>query len=147
MEEPHRSCDRCDLKLSHFIEKVQPSQNCHKCGRYAFQESEPSYLYLITHPELKLHKVGIGAIGKDKNRLQSFVAQGWIVAGLWHENSNETTFRYETKFFTHLKEMIESSPTLGIEATGKWVGMWSESIDAEKISLQIVLEMIAKSRI
>lgn len=146
MEKSDNSCDKCDLKLSHFIEKVQPSQNCNECGRYAFKENAPSYLYLITHPGLKLHKVGIGTKGKDKNRLQNFVAEGWIVAGLWHEESKETTFKYEAKFFAHLKELIESDPALGITATGKWVDMWSESIDAEKIPLSVVLEMIAKSR-
>ena len=146
MEEPNISCDKCDLKLSHFIEKVQPRQNCKECGRYAYKENQPSYLYLITHPELKLHKVGIGTVGKDKNRLQNFVADGWIVAGLWHEESKERTFKYETQFFTRLKELTEDDPALGIAATGKWVGMWAELIDAEKIPLSVVLEMIAKSR-
>lgn len=146
MEKLDNSCNKCDLKLSNFIEKVQPSQNCHGCGRYAFKENEPSYLYLITHPELKLHKVGIGTVGKDKNRLQSFVTEGWIVAGLWHEESKERTFKYETQFFTRLKELTKNDPALGIAATGKWVGMWAESIDAEKIPLSVVLEMIAESR-
>lgn len=146
MEQSHYQCEKCDLILSHFVEKVQPIQNCNECGRYSFKESEPSYLYLITHPQLKLHKVGIGTVGKDKNRLQTFVSQGWVVAGLWHEKSKELTFKYETQFFSRLKTMVESNPALNTDATGKWLDMWSESIDAEQIPLPIVLEMITESR-
>lgn len=63
---------------------------------------DSSYLYLLTHPELKLHKIGIGTVGADKGHLQQLIDLGWVSQGMWHNSDKRRTFQWEKEIFKEL---------------------------------------------
>ena len=48
---------------------------CRYCARHGFDYLAPSVVYLITHPQLGAHKVGI--TGVDTTRLEAWRKHGW----------------------------------------------------------------------
>lgn len=136
-------CERCLFLISPIIEKVLVGDSCHECGRYRFDPSVLSYLYLLTHPTLKLHQVGIGTIRKDKGRLEKLLKEGWTVFGIWH-GDQRTTFLWEKKIFAQVKKIISAQKSENPNPIGKWVGTWSESISADAISATEIEKIISK---
>ena len=136
-------CEKCLFMLSPVVEKVLAGNSCKECGRYRFDPNELSYLYLLTHPTLKLHQVGIGTIGKDKGRLEKLLKEGWIAFGIWH-GDQRTTFLYEKKVFAQIKKIVSGKDSPGADPMGKWVDTWSESISADAISVQEIAKIITK---
>jgi hypothetical protein len=128
---------------SPVVEKVLAGNSCKECGRYRFDPSEPSYLYLLTHPTLKLHQVGIGTIGKDKGRLDKLLKEGWLAFGIWH-GDQRTTFLCEKKVFAQIKKIVSDKDSQGADPMGKWVDTWSESISADAISASEIEKIISK---
>lgn len=136
-------CEECLFMRSPVVEKVLAGNSCKECGRYRFVPSEPSYLYLMTHPTLKLHQVGIGTIGKDKGRLDKLLKEGWLAFGIWH-GDQRTTFLYEKKVFAQIKKIVSGKNFQGVDPMGKWVDTWSESISADVISASEIEKIITK---
>lgn len=139
----HSECNRCSALVSPIVEKVLAGDSCKECGRYSFKAGLPSYLYLLTHPTLKLHQIGIGTVGKDKDRLAKLLIDGWIAFGIWH-GDRRTTFLWEKKIFTAIKKILTPRQNDGVAPFGKWVVTWSESISAEAISASEIEKIIAK---
>lgn len=136
-------CEKCLFMLSPVVEKVLAGSSCRECGRYRFESSEPSYLYLLTHPTLKLHQVGIGTIEKDKGRLEKLLKEGWIAFGIWH-GDQRTTFLWERKVFAQIKKIVSGKDSQGEDPMGKWVDTWSESISADAIGAPEIEKIISK---
>lgn len=129
--------------VSPVVEKVAAGNSCRECGRYRFEASQPSYMYLLTHPSLRLHKVGIGTTSKDKGRLEQLINSGWVAFGIWH-GDQRTTFLWEKIFFAEVKKIILAQETSKGEPFGKWVDNWSESISAEELSVTEIAKIIEK---
>ena len=136
-------CGKCPFWISSVVEKVLAGDSCKECGCYRFDPDEPSYLYLLTHPTLKLHQVGIGTIGKDKGRLDMLLKEGWIAFGIWH-GDQRTRFLQEKKVFAQIKEIVSGKDSQGEDPMGKWVDTWSESISADAISVKEIAKIITK---
>lgn len=136
-------CEKCRASVSLVVVKILAGNTCPECGRYRFESSEPSYLYLLTEPTLKLHKVGIGTAGKDKGRLEQLLKDGWVAYGIWHSNQR-TTFLWEKKIFAEIKKLISSQVSPAVEPFGKWVDTWSESISADAIAVTEIEKIISK---
>jgi len=105
---------------------------------------QSSYLYLLTHPQLKLHKIGIGTTGKDKGRMQQLIDQGWESHGLWHDSEKRITFQWEKEIFKQLQlHFAKAAPD-----TPGFVGQsdrhWFESVSAEAISVTALAQIITK---
>lgn len=140
-------CEKCWARFSPVVEKVVAGNSCRECGRYSFERSVPSYLYLLTHPTLRLHKVGIGTFGKDKGRLEQLFADGWVVFGIWH-GEQKMTFLWEKKIFAEIIKVVSPQKSAEVEPFGKWVDTWSESISADAITapeISKIIEKISKS--
>jgi hypothetical protein len=103
-----------------------------------------SYLYLLTQPELRVHKVGIGTRGKDKGRLQDLIDQGWISHGIWSHGDKQKTFQWEREVFTKLEIRFAraSEDTPGF--LGKSDKHWFEGISADAISVEELSDLISK---
>lgn len=136
-------CAKCLFLLSPVVEKVLAGDSCRECGRYRFQSSELSYLYLLTHPILRLHQVGIGTVGKDKGRLKKLLTEGWTAFGIWH-GDQRTTFLWEARIFAAIKKSANFQDSDGVDPMGKWVDTWSESISADAISALEIEKIITK---
>lgn len=103
-----------------------------------------SYLYLLSHPQLKLHKIGIGTLGKDKGRLQQLIDQGWVSHGQWHENDARITFQWEKEIFRQLQLDFAKAGPASPGFIGKSDRHWFEAISAEAISLSDLLQLVSK---
>lgn len=137
------TCDKCNANVSSLVEKVTSGNSCRECGRYRFEPTELSYLYLLTHPKLKLSKIGIGTVGKDKGRLENLLKDGWLAHGIWHADQRQT-FLWEKKIFAEIKRAVSSEEFIGAEPMGRWVDTWSESVNSEAISTTEIAQIIQK---
>jgi hypothetical protein len=112
------------------------------------EDDQWSYLYLLTHPDLNLHKVGIGTVGKDKGRMQQYLDQGWLSQGIWRHSDKRRTFQWERQVFETLNHRFIAA---GPDAPG-FVGAsdrhWREAISADAISVtelsQLISQIVAK---
>lgn len=98
----------------------------------------------MTNQQLKLHKIGIGTRGQEKDRMQRLIAAGWLVHGLWHESSKRKTFQWEREVFKELKGKLALTGSDLSESMGRWDKSWSESVSAEAISVSEIAKLITK---
>lgn len=144
MSNENHDCTKCGELLTPRIPKVACGSNCRECGRYSYRANQPSYLYLLTHQQLKLHKIGIGTVGKDKGHLQQLINEGWTAHGLWHERDKRRTFQWERTVFEQLKLKL---PLTGQERPGligRWDRSWVESVSAQAISVSALAQLISQ---
>lgn len=135
-------CAGCGQCLSSFIERVCGAGNCLECGKYRYQSDKLAYLYLITHTEKKLHKIGFGQMGKEKNRLRTYVEAGWSVQGMWHAKDEKKVWGWEQRIFSVLREKFKDLESTEADPMGKWVVGWAESVSAHAISVKEIELMI-----
>lgn len=137
-------CQKCGAILTEHIPSVRCGSSCPECGRYAFFPDQPSYLYLLTHEQLKLHKIGIGTVGSDKDLLQKLIGEEWQVQGLWHHQDKRKTFQWEKAIFKELAALISSR---GPETPG-FIGNrdqhWVQSISADVITISALIKLASK---
>lgn len=139
-------CANCGQCLSSFIERVCGAGNCLECGKYRYQSHQPAYLYLISHTEKKLHKIGFGRMGKEKNRLRTYVDEGWSVQGMWHAADEKKVLGWERQIFASLREKFRELESTEVDPMGKWVEGWADSVSAHAISvkeIEVMIESIA----
>jgi hypothetical protein len=105
---------------------------------------QSSYLYLLTHPQLKLHKIGIGTTGKDKGRMQQLINQGWVSHGLWHNSEKRITFQWEKEIFKQLQLRFAKAALDTPGFVGQSDRHWFESVSTEAISLADIKQLITK---
>jgi hypothetical protein len=105
---------------------------------------QPFYLYLLTHKELRLHRIGIGTTGKDKGQLEKLIDQGWLLHGIWHDSDKRKTFQWEKEAFKQLQNHFsKASPELQ-GFVGKSDRHWFEGISADAISLPVITTLISQ---
>jgi hypothetical protein len=136
-------CLRCGAILTEHIPKVACGNSCLECGRYAYRAEASSYLYLLTNVQLKIHKVGIGTVGRDKARLQILLDQGWSVAGIWHAKDKRITFRWERAVFKELQVRIAVTKSENSGFLGRSDKHWVESISGQFISASALAELMS----
>ena len=137
-----RDCTKCGAILTHHISTVACGNSCQECGRYAFRADRPSYLYLLTNQQLKLHKIGIGTVGKDKNFLQQLIQADWIVHGLWHSADTRESFQWEKVIFKELETQINKADGQPQGFVGRHDRHWIESVSADAISVVALTKLI-----
>jgi hypothetical protein len=144
MSDTDINCGKCGELLTSQIPTVECGSSCHECGKYSYRADQLSYLYLLTHEQLKLHKIGIGTVGKDKGRLQQLINDGWMVHGIWHNSDKRKTFHWEAATFKELAKVIpaNSSKTLGL--VGRRDRHWVESVGADVITVSALAQLISK---
>lgn len=136
-------CTKCGAILTHHIAAVTCGNSCKECGTYAYSADEPSYLYLLTNVQLKLHKIGIGTVGQDKNYAQQLIQAGWKVHGLWHAGDKGKTFAWEKEVFRQLKAQFDSGDAVSPVFIGRSDRHWVESVNAEAISITALAHLMS----
>lgn len=135
-------CAQCGALLLEHIYTVTCGNSCQECGRYAYRADRPFYLYLLTNQKLKLHKIGIGTVGKDKNFLQQLIQADWIVHGLWHSAKKAETFQWEKEIFKLLETQINKPGAQSQGFIGRQDRHWIESVSATAISVTALAQLI-----
>jgi hypothetical protein len=105
---------------------------------------ESSYLYLLSHLELKVHKVGIGTRGRDKGRLQDWIDQGWVSHGIWSHGDRQKSFQWEREVFSKLGIRFAQASKDAPGFLGRSDKHWFEGISADAISVEELSDLISK---
>jgi hypothetical protein len=136
-------CLKCGRKVRPKLSVVNqgntPCPGCPEGDGYGFNYYEPAVVYLITHPILGIHKIGIA--GAESRRLKVHIGGGWEV--------------YRTKSFDKGQDayLLEQSVLNWMRLEMKWpVGItsgsgWTETVNGEDVSLpQIWLRTLSIAR-
>jgi hypothetical protein len=117
---------------------------CRHCAQWGWDNTKPSYLYLITHTELEAHKVGIANVAKmtKSDRLHKFQNHGWQVYEKWEFPDGHNLLRIEAEIFRILRKEM-GIPRFLAKGQMKYQGE-SETVSAELISLPALERVIKK---
>jgi len=138
-------CLICNRIVSPALNQLRKGQGCKYCAKYGFNLNVASYIYLITHEEFQSHKVGIG--NKKNNytdRLRKFNKQGWRTYKVWNFKNGAKVVKLEKSIFNVIRNDMELPIHPSIEQTGKRLGGWSETINADSITLLELENIINK---
>lgn len=91
---------------------------------------------------MKLHKIGFGRMGKERNRLRAYVDAGWLVQGMWHEADEKKVLSWERQIFALLREKFKELESTEADPMGKWVEGWADSVSADAIAGEEIEAMI-----
>jgi len=124
---------------------------CRHCAEWGFQYNKKSYLYLITHKQLKAHKVGIGNVAKKlkADRLHRLKLEGWELFKKWNFDEGKKALKVEQKVFKVLRDDMK----LPIFLTKKQIRNegYSETINSDSITLleleKIIKKVIKQSKV
>lgn len=144
MRDSDNDCAKCDKVLTAQIQKVACGSDCRECGRYSYLPSQPAYLYLLTNPDLEEHRIGIGSVARDKNRIQELISQGWIAHGLWHDENKRRTFQWEREIFKQLQNRVVTAGPETPYILGKSDRHWVETVSAKSISAAELATLISE---
>lgn len=117
---------------------------CRHCAQWGWDNTKPSYLYLITHKELEAHKVGIANTAKMRksDRLHKFQNHGWQVYEKWNFPNGENLLKIEAEVFRIIRKEM-AIPRFLAKGQMKYQGE-SETVSAELISLLDLKRLINK---
>ena len=115
---------------------------CRNCAKYGWDNTQESYLYLITNSELGAHKVGIANVSKMKksDRLYKFQNHGWQTYMKWDFVTGENLLQIEAEVFRILRKEM-GFPSYLAKGQMKYGGE-SETLDAELISLPALKRLV-----
>lgn len=102
-----------------------------------------SYLYLLTNVQLGQHKIGIGTVGKDKNRLQELIHAGWANHGMWHASDKRKCYQWEKEVFRQLKVRFDVTDPDVPGFIGRSDGHWFEGVSAKAISTKELSDLMS----
>jgi hypothetical protein len=117
---------------------------CQTCAPWGIKLYVPSYIYLITHPLLNAHKIGIGNYKtlKKKDRLHRLIIKGWQPYRKWDFSTGKKAISAEQAIFKIIRKDKKIPIYLSSADMGK-IGGHTETIDADRITL-LELEKIIK---
>jgi hypothetical protein len=116
---------------------------CRHCAKWGYQYDKESYIYLITHPQLESHKIGIANTSKLKknDRLHRHQKGGWLVFKTWYFEEGRTVEKIEKEVFRILRSEMRIKQHLS-RSEMRYAGE-TETISADSITL-LELEKIIK---
>lgn len=91
---------------------------------------------------MKLHKIGFGRMGKERNRLRTYVDAGWLVQGMWHAADEKKVLSWERQIFASLRAKFKELESTEADPMGKWVEGWADSVNADAIAGEEIEAMI-----
>ena len=115
---------------------VQGQGGCKYCAESGLDYLAPACVYLITHPEWNAHKIGIS--GLHTKRLALHKSRGWSVYQVLAVRNGELAFTIEQEILKWVRKIKNLPPYL------KGVDGWSETFDADAITLPEVWDQVRK---
>lgn len=106
---------------------VRTGGGCRFCAPHGFQLDKPGFVYLVTHPALGAHKVGIA--GDATKRLEILSKGGWLLYKRLHFTDGTHAYAVEQEIIRWWREDLLLPPFLA-QSDG-----WTETVDAEALSL------------
>ena len=136
-------CLVCGETVYPHLTSISKGGGCFYCAVAGIQMNKPSYVYLITHPELNAHKIGIGNKRKTRDRLKKFVNRGWKTYKVWDLDTGAEALKIEKAVFKILRKDMNLKIYLTAEQMPV-TGGETETIDSEEVSLPELERIILK---
>jgi hypothetical protein len=137
-DRPHAAVCAAGHDWSTWPGKIRDSRaGCARCAgnRSGFDKSAAGVVYLITHPTLGAHKIGITASGSD--RLDKWQRRGWQVYATHHFDIGADAHWVEQSALQWLRTDLGLGPFLR-DTDG-----WSETVDAAAIDLATIWQHVS----
>lgn len=136
----HIACG--NLVSPKYAQIQQGFGGCRHCAEWGFQYDRQSYLYLITHKQLKAHKIGIGNVAKKlkADRLHRLSLEGWKLFKKWDFDEGKKALKVEQQVLKVLRDEMK----LPIFLTKKQIKNegYSETINSGAITLSKLEKII-----
>ena len=124
---------------------------CSTCAEYGLNFALPGYLYLITHPELRAHKIGIAnnyKAHKTDDRVYKHQKQGWKK----YKQREFRTVQEASEIETAILKWLRMEVNLPFFLTAREMpqGGWTETVSASEIELVTIwnkVEELAKVKL
>lgn len=137
-------CKICKQIVSPSLHALQRGGGCKFCASKGINLNVPSYLYLITNNRLYSHKIGIGNKRSNySDRLNKFSKKGWEAHKVWNFETGAEAWKIEQAVFKVIRKELGIPSHLSPEEIGKRIGGWTETINADSITL-LELERVIK---
>ncbi len=94
-------CNSCQREVAPVIGTIRAGGGCRYCATKGLDYTAPALLYLITHPELHAHKIGIGS--PNAGRLATHRKHGWTVYKTMHFPTGQAAYDVEAAVLRWLR--------------------------------------------
>ena len=130
-------CNVCGQKSKPRYTSMQQGMNrCKFCSIGGFDFNAPAIIYLISHPKLGAHKIGVAGSAKHNERLKKHAQQGWILYKHKEFKKGVDAFKIEGRILRWLRYQKNLPPFLSIEQMPQ--AGWSETVDASAVELSSI---------
>ena len=116
---------------------------CRYCAPAGFNMLSDSYIYLISHPKLYAHKIGIGNVKKNMDRLGRFNSRGWETHKVWKFKTGKEAIDIETLIFKFIRSELKLPIYLSYDQM-KSTGGHAETVGADSITLLELEKIVNK---
>ena len=127
---------KCGREVNAPFERINAGAGaCRYCTNYGFQHGEKAVVYLITHPALNAHKVGIGNPSdlKGNDRIAKHKKYGWEVYRTWAFDDGKDAQKVEKETLRVIRKEM-SLPIFLSPAEMPQAGH-TETVDSDAITL------------
>ena len=137
-------CLKCGRTVTPAYVAVNGGQGgCKYCASRGIDYAAPAFVYLITHPELGAHKIGIGNDKTRNNRLKEHAKAGWEIFDSITVDSGDLAEQIEQAGLRWIR--TEKNLPIYLLSEQMPQGGYSETFEADSISLtevwrKVVLE-------
>ena len=132
-------CQVCGCEVTPRLWLIQQGIGpCTRCSKYGFDRTGPAVVYLITHPLLGAHKIGIA--GVKSKRLGHHRALGWQIHKTMAFEHGAEAHRVEQAVLRWMREDQGWPPHLD---TGSG---WTETVAVHLVSLKELEREVARAQ-
>jgi hypothetical protein len=120
-------CERNSTVSWVTLQLKKKNAGCSSCTEFGFKSLEPAYLYLISHPDLNAHKVGIG--NTNAKRIEKHLKNGWQIHRVYMFKKGSVAHQIEQSTIDWLRNIKGLGPAY---RSGDG---WTETVPANQISV------------
>jgi recombinational DNA repair protein (RecF pathway) len=132
-------CTKCGRTVYPTYGAIRSGQGgCRFCAQIGIDYTGPGFIYLMTHPKLQSHKVGIGGLrptGK-RDRVNEHQKFGWDLYARVEYETADDAFQIEQKVLSWLRQ--EKQLAIYLSALEMPQGGYTETVDASEIDLPTI---------
>jgi hypothetical protein len=133
-------CLKCgNIVYPHYGDLTQGQGGCSNCADYGLNYTDKGYIYLITHPILNSHKIGIANSYKSRDlddRMYKHKKQGWHLYKTKNFVKLRNAFLVEQEIIKWLR--VEVGLPIFLSDNQMPQGGWTETVDASEVDLPTI---------
>lgn len=133
-------CRNCGKESSPHFSSVQSGSACKWCRPYGIDLTKPATLYVITHPELGAHKVGIAQ--DTSPRIAVHQRYGWTVVKTYQFETGLEARAVEQAVLDWMRLVLDLPPYLSAEVMPQ--GGWTETVAIEALKSADLVEAVLR---